>query len=91
MAPHRSLAPGRCHRVNHFLEVIGLASSEDRIELDIVRNGVHLGSASRSFPIKKDGSLELDLEFENDGSVLEFRVAKVGVEFVHRGAVVHQI
>jgi radical SAM protein with 4Fe4S-binding SPASM domain len=87
--PYRSLAPGR-YRVNHFLEVIGLASSEDRIELDIVRNGVHR-TASRSFPIKKDGSLELDLEFENDGSVLEFRVAKVGVEFVHRGAVVHQI
>ncbi len=35
--------------------------------------------------------LELDMEFESDGSITEFRVAKVGVEFVHNGAIVEEI
>jgi radical SAM protein with 4Fe4S-binding SPASM domain len=88
--PYRRLAiPGR-YRVNHFIQVTDIASPKDHIDLDIVSNGLQQ-IAYRRFPMTQRGSFELDLEFQNDGSILEFRVAKSGVEFVHRGALVYQI
>ena len=47
--------------------------------------------ASRGYPIKNTGPMQLDLEFDSDGSITEFRVAKIGVEFVHKGALVHRL
>jgi radical SAM protein with 4Fe4S-binding SPASM domain len=78
------------YRVNHFIEVTDRTSLQDHIDLDVV-SGFQQQIASRRFPITRRGSVELYLEFENDGSSLEFRVGKAGVEFVHRGAVVYQV
>jgi hypothetical protein len=60
------------------------------IETDIVVDGVRR-IAIKHHPIWRHGGLELDMEFESDGSITEFRVAKVGVEFVHNGAIVQEI
>lgn len=87
--PYRRITPGR-YRVSHFLDVVKLAASEGYIEIDVVKNGAQR-IALKGYPIRYAGPLELDLEFESDGSITEFRVAKVGVEFRHSGALVHQL
>jgi len=87
--PYRRLDPGR-FRVRHFLEVIKVGTRKASIETDIVVDGLR-PIAIKHYPISSQGGLELDLEFESDGSVTEFRVAKVGVEFVHNGAIVEEI
>jgi hypothetical protein len=87
--PYRRLDPGR-FRVRHFLEVIKVGTRKASIETDIVVDGLR-PIAVKHYPISSQDALELDLEFESDGSVTEFRVAKVGVEFVHNGAIVEEI
>jgi radical SAM protein with 4Fe4S-binding SPASM domain len=87
--PYRRISAGR-YRVSHFLDVVKLGSPDGFIQIDIVEGGAKL-IAFKGYPINRTGSMELDLEFESDGSITEFRVAKTGVEFVHKGALVHQL
>ena len=87
--PYRRLSPGR-YRVSHFLQVIKIGARNASIEIDIVMNCVQQ-TARKSYPVSRVGGLELALEFESNGSVAEFRVAKAGVEFVHNGAIVQEI
>jgi radical SAM protein with 4Fe4S-binding SPASM domain len=87
--PYRRFDPGR-YRVRHFVEVIKVRAQKASIETDIVVDGVRR-IAIKHHPISRHGGLELDMEFESEGSITEFRVAKVGVEFVHNGAIVQEI
>jgi radical SAM protein with 4Fe4S-binding SPASM domain len=82
--PYRRLDPGR-YRVRHFLEVIKVRTRKASIETDIVVDGARR-IGIKHHPISRHGGLELDMEFESDGSITEFRVARVGVEFVHTTA-----
>jgi radical SAM protein with 4Fe4S-binding SPASM domain len=87
--PYRRFVTAGRHSVHHFIEVTDLPGAEAHIDLDVVSDYLHQ-IAYRRFPITTRGPLELGLEFDNDGSSLEFRVAKVGVEFTHRGAVFYK-
>ncbi len=91
--PYRRLMPGR-YRVSHLIDVVTLAapaaSIEPAIEIDIVVDGARQ-TAVKKYPVAGCGPIELELEFQSDGSVTEFRVGKTGVEFVHKGALVNQL
>jgi radical SAM protein with 4Fe4S-binding SPASM domain len=87
--PYRRLGPGR-YRVSHFFDITNISSSGAYIELDIVNDDGE-STARRSLPRPKAGPLEIDLDFDADGSVTEFRVAKAGIEFVHKGALVQRL
>jgi radical SAM protein with 4Fe4S-binding SPASM domain len=87
--PYRRLDPGR-YRVRHFFEVTAVGRKGSRIELDVAANCTQrLAGATQ--PIDKLGALSVDLEFDSDGAVTEFRVGKVGAEFIHRGALLQPI
>jgi radical SAM protein with 4Fe4S-binding SPASM domain len=87
--PYRRLDPGH-YRVSHLIDVKGPVKKDDCIGLDIVNDGRNR-TAIQNFPVLKCGPIELNLEFESDGSIMEFRIAKYGVGFAYRGAVIHQI
>lgn len=87
--PYKRLAPGR-YRVSHLIEVKSPIDVGNRIDLDIVENG-RSRTAFDSFSITEAGPLELQLNFKSDGSITEFRVAKVGARFAYRGAIVQEV
>lgn len=87
--PYRRLAPGR-YRVTHSLEVTHYREQGAALELDILRDAAAI-TAKKTVPIERCGAFELDLEFETDGALVEFRVARSGVDFLHSGAIVTQI
>jgi radical SAM protein with 4Fe4S-binding SPASM domain len=87
--PYQRLSPGR-YRVSHFFDITNISSGTAYIELDIARDGIER-TAHKRLPRPKTGPLEIDLDFEADGSVTEFRIAKAGIEFVHNGALVTRL
>jgi radical SAM protein with 4Fe4S-binding SPASM domain len=87
--PYKRLAAGR-YSVSHLIEVKSPIDASNRIDLDVVKNG-RTRTAVDSFPIREIGPLELKIDFESDGSITEFRISKVGVQFTYRGAIVQEI
>jgi radical SAM protein with 4Fe4S-binding SPASM domain len=87
--PYRRLDPGR-YRVTHSIEVTQYRARGAALELDILKDCT-AKIAVKTVPIARCGALEVDLEFDTDGSVVEFRVARTGVNFVHGGAIVTQL
>lgn len=87
--PYRRLDSGR-YRVTHSVEVTGHRKRGAALELDILKD-CSAKIAERKILVERRGGLELDLEFETDGGVIEFRIGQTGVEFIHGGAILAQL